>query len=132
MQNSNYSKNEIAIFKDIVDRSPNKSINFYLDYQLTQKREDKQIGIFYPSAIDDIKIEYFDIDSAYVKIRKNNHSAIYEIESIHLYNKEGEGIVELKVFSPVDIYDNYQEVVFDVSKKYHVSKDKITIAEINE
>lgn len=132
LQNSNYSKNEIAIFKDIVDRSPNKSINFYLDYQLTQKREDKQIGIFYPSAIDDIKIEYFDIDSAYVKIRKNNHSAIYEIESIHLYNKEGEGIVELKVFSPVDIYDNYQEVVFDVSKKYHVSKDKITIAEINE
>lgn len=58
--------------------------------------------------------------------------AIYEIESIHLHNKEGEVISEIKAFTHIDIYDNYQEVVFDISKKYHVSKEKFTIAEINE
>ena len=36
----------------MLDKSPNKSINFYLDYQLIQKNEDKDIGIFYPSIVD--------------------------------------------------------------------------------
>ena len=52
LQKTNYSKNELAVFKDMLDKSPNKSINFYLDYQLIQKKEDKDIGIYYPSAVD--------------------------------------------------------------------------------
>src|SRR5699024_6037270 len=55
LKNTNYAKDDCAVLEDLLDKSPHKEINFYLDYQLTQKKEDKTIGIFYPSAIDEIK-----------------------------------------------------------------------------
>lgn len=59
LKNTNYPKIELAVLEDMLDKSPNKEIKFYLDYQLVQKKEDKDIGIFYPATIDELKGEYF-------------------------------------------------------------------------
>lgn len=59
LKNTNYSNKELSIFEEILDVDPNKNIDFYLDYQLVQKKQDEKIKLFYPSAIDDIKMEYF-------------------------------------------------------------------------
>lgn len=58
LKNTNFPTNALAIFEDLLDKSPNKMINFYLDYQLIQKEEDKDIGLFYPSTIDNYRDMY--------------------------------------------------------------------------
>lgn len=59
LKNTNYPKIDLAVLEDMLDKNPHKEIKFYLDYQLVQKKEDKDIGIFYPAIIDDLKGEYF-------------------------------------------------------------------------
>ena len=49
---------KLAVLEGMIDKNPHKVTNFYLDYQLIQKKEDKDIGIFYPASICDVKNKY--------------------------------------------------------------------------
>ena len=129
LKNTNYPKHAIAIIEDMLAHSPNRHINFYVDYQIPRKKEDETIGIFYPSEIDEVKIEYYDSHSAQVKVRRLSNQELgkdtYQIGSVHLYDSTGEELLTLDTFTYV--YDNYEEIMLDISRKFHVLKENITI-----
>ena len=49
----------------------------------------------------------------------------YQIGSVHLYDSTGEELLTLDTFTYV--YDNYEEIMLDISRKFHVLKENITI-----
>lgn len=129
LKNTNYPKHAIAIIEDMLAHSPNRHINFYVDYQIPRKKEDETIGIFYPSEIDEVKIEYYEGHSAQVKVRRFSNQeqgkVTYQIVAVHLYDSAGEELLTLDTSTYV--YDNYEEIMLDISRKFHVLKENITI-----
>ncbi len=75
------------------------------------------------------QIEYYDSHSARVKVRRLSNQEqekdTYQIGSVHLYDSEGEELLTLDTFTYA--YDNYEEIMLDISRKFHVLKENITI-----
>lgn len=52
LKKNQYSDTDIQVFKEKTIHGPFAALDFYLDYQIVDKKKDADIGIFYPSAID--------------------------------------------------------------------------------
>ena len=54
LKSANYSQKSLDIFNELIKKSADKDILFYLDYQILHKSLDEKIGIYYPQ---ELKVE---------------------------------------------------------------------------